>query len=532
MKAKVGSVLLAVFMALPLLGGEPSSAAVAQQVALEAPALRPSPIAVGAGLTWTSGEYRYDGSGNIAAIGATGTPGTHGARTYGYDAGGRLSRAHYGSAAGLPAVTHEYQHDPYGNRTAYAVNQQWVSVPVDPANNRPVDGTYDASGNQLARGATSAAYDGFGMVTRFRFDAVNEETFVYNANDERIGVLRGSEWTWSFRDAGSRVLRQYRSSATDPHAPWLWVEDFVYRGGLLLGSERAAADGGRRHYHVDHLGSPRLVTSGTGAVVSEQDFLPFGEERTAIGQQTARGFDRESPHRYTGHERDYDTAAPNDSSAYVDYMHARYYAPKTGRFLSVDPTWESADLGRPQSWNRYTYVMNNPVNATDPDGRVWNLLTPMTFRLGMNHPKSPEVRQVEKAALATAVIVLVAVATRGEVLFGPRAGESDVPAPETGGNGGSPRVKKMGPYPDAAGEHSTFKRSAETDRVSGYETYDSNGNPTKRFRGEGIPHGGQEPPLILEPKPGKGPGAKPIVPRTPKDDELPKGYDREKKEQQ
>jgi hypothetical protein len=50
-------------------------------------------------------------------------------------------------------------------------------------------------------------------------------------------------------------------------------------------------------------------------------------------------------------------------------MHARFYSPKWGRFLSVDPTWESADLRRPQSWNRYAYVENNPVNLTDPDGK-------------------------------------------------------------------------------------------------------------------------------------------------------------------
>jgi hypothetical protein len=41
----------------------------------------------------------------------------------------------------------------------------------------------------------------------------------------------------------------------------------------------------------------------------------------------------------------------------------------SGRFLSVDPTWESADLKKPQSWNRYAYVLNNPVNLTDPDGK-------------------------------------------------------------------------------------------------------------------------------------------------------------------
>jgi hypothetical protein len=40
-----------------------------------------------------------------------------------------------------------------------------------------------------------------------------------------------------------------------------------------------------------------------------------------------------------------------------------------GRFLSVDPAWESGDLGKPQSWNRYAYVLNDPINRADPDGR-------------------------------------------------------------------------------------------------------------------------------------------------------------------
>ena len=357
------SVLFAVAVALPLLAGEPPPSA---------PALREAATRVDAGLTWTSGTYRYDGVGNIVAIGTAAAPGTHGARTYGYDAMGRLTRAQHGSAAGLPPVTDEYQYDPYGNRTAYAVNQQWVSVPADPVSNRLLDAVYDVSGNQLTRGATSATYDGFGMMTSYRFDAVNGEAFVYNANDERIGVLRGDDWTWSFRDAHHRVLRQYRSSAANPSAPWLWLEDFVYRGAALLGAERVAAEGGHRNYHLDHLGSPRLVTSASGAVVAEHDFRPFGEERTAIAQLRARGFDRESPHRFTGHERDFDSVAPNDSSGYVDSMHARYYAAKTGRFSSVDPgrDW---DLEQPQSWNMYAYVRNNPVRLTDSTGRQIDL---------------------------------------------------------------------------------------------------------------------------------------------------------------
>ena len=304
--------------------------------------------------TWTSGEYRYDGAGNVVAIGD---------RAYGYDAVSRLTKAQTGAA-------YEYEYDAYGNRTAYRVNQQRVAVPVNAANNRLADATYDAAGNQLSRGATAATFDGFGMMTSYRFDAVNAQTFVYNANDERIGLLRGGEWTWSLRDAGGRVLRQYRSSSTNPSATWVWIEDFVYRGSLLLGSERTAADGGRRHHHLDHLGSPRLVTSDPGSIVSEHDFLPFGEERTPLGQQIARGFDREPPHRFTGHERDFDIATPNATSSYIDYMHARYYATATGRFLSVDPKLTiGRNLSEPQRWNRYSYVVNNPLKYVDRDGR-------------------------------------------------------------------------------------------------------------------------------------------------------------------
>lgn len=317
-------------------------------------------------LTWTSGEYRYDGNGNVASIGTPSAPGTQGYRTYGYDATSRLTRAHIGVAS---SVIYGYEYDPYGNRTAYSLDQQRVTVPVSSATNRLDDAAYDANGSQTVRGSTSATYDGFGMPTSYRFDSANAESFVYTASDERIGVLRGNDWTWSFRDAGGRVLRQYRSLATDPSASWEWLEDFVHRGPLLLGAERAPAEGGRQHYHLDHLGSPRLVTGAWGSVVSEHDFLPFGEERTAVNQQQAKGFRREQPHRFTGHERDFDRATPDDTSASLDSMHARYYTATTGRFSSVDPYLDiDRTMRNPQKWNRYAYVRNNPLRFTDPTG--------------------------------------------------------------------------------------------------------------------------------------------------------------------
>jgi RHS repeat-associated protein len=119
----------------------------------------------------------------------------------------------------------------------------------------------------------------------------------------------------------------------------------------------------------DNLGTPRLIVdqSGTLANVKRHDYLPFGEELFAPtgGRTAALGYSGGDGVRqqFTSQERDTETG--------LDYFDARYYAPNQGRFTSVDPFFGSARRQTPQSWNRYSYALNNPLVYTDPSGEGW-----------------------------------------------------------------------------------------------------------------------------------------------------------------
>jgi len=119
---------------------------------------------------------------------------------------------------------------------------------------------------------------------------------------------------------------------------------------------------------TDHLGSMRMVIDKTGSLagIKRHDFLPFGEELSAgVGiRSAALGYDDDSTRqKFTGYERDDETD--------LDFAEARYYSAKQGRFTSPDPFLGSAEPYEPQSWNRYTYVLNNPLFYIDPTGLIW-----------------------------------------------------------------------------------------------------------------------------------------------------------------
>jgi RHS repeat-associated protein len=128
---------------------------------------------------------------------------------------------------------------------------------------------------------------------------------------------------------------------------------------IFFGRKRIARrdpDGAVLYYFADHLGSSRVVTNATGTVVDESDYYPFGGERIVVNNDS-------NPYKFTGKERDSETG--------LDYFGARYDSSSLGRFMSADPSIESVVLRNPQSWNRYTYTLNNPLRYIDPNGELW-----------------------------------------------------------------------------------------------------------------------------------------------------------------
>ncbi len=114
------------------------------------------------------------------------------------------------------------------------------------------------------------------------------------------------------------------------------------------------------HYAYDFLGNARWVYGYNGAW-DVSDFYPFGGERPVY---SAEG----NKFKFTGKER--------DSESGLDNFGARYGSSSMGRFMT--PDWSAtpaavpfANPADPQTLNLYSYVVNNPLNRTDPNGHNW-----------------------------------------------------------------------------------------------------------------------------------------------------------------
>jgi RHS repeat-associated protein len=130
--------------------------------------------------------------------------------------------------------------------------------------------------------------------------------------------------------------------------------EYVFFGGKRIA--RRDSTNAVNYYFADHLGTARVIANSSGAILDDSDFYPFGGERIVTSSSG-------NHYKFTGKER--------DSESGLDNFIRRYDSSSLGRFMSPDPANIAGDLlewESPQSWNAYSYVRNDPINATDPDG--------------------------------------------------------------------------------------------------------------------------------------------------------------------
>jgi RHS repeat-associated protein len=188
-------------------------------------------------------------------------------------------------------------------------------------------------------------------------------------------VKTNNQTTTFFYDAdGQRVLTSY-PDGTKVYTPFPDYEVTVPPTGatvtrttyrlagqiVAVRNREGAAEGTFSYTYSDHLGNIVALSSKTGTLDNNSlaRYDPFGNFRTTPTTNPGT-----TNHGFTGHRHN-NTGANNLG---LIYMNARYYMPEVGRFVSPDTI--VPEPGEPQSYNRYSYSYNNPVNYTDPTGHV------------------------------------------------------------------------------------------------------------------------------------------------------------------
>jgi RHS repeat-associated protein len=130
-----------------------------------------------------------------------------------------------------------------------------------------------------------------------------------------------------------------------------------YIAGIVVQDITATATTTQYLFH-DHIGSIVRVTNASGGIIEGMDFGAFGERRGYVDPRNLPVFPASTNRGFTGHEM--------LDGLDVVHMNGRIYDSKLGRFLQADPIIQEPNNG--QNFNRYSYVLNNPLSYTDPSG--------------------------------------------------------------------------------------------------------------------------------------------------------------------
>jgi RHS repeat-associated protein len=262
---------------------------------------------------------------------------------YQYDIGGRLTGAYQNGT-----LVRTYSYDANSNRTGSRGPSGTVTASYDAQDRLVSYGgnsyTFSPNGELASKTAasqtTTYAYDDFGNLTSVSLPGGTVITYLVDAENRRVGRLVNGTLTAGFLYDNDHIVAQLDGSNAI-------LSQFVY--GTSTTPDYMIRSGATYRIFSDQLGSPRLViNSATGAIAERIDYDEFGN----VINDTNPGL---IPFGFGGGLYDPDTQ--------LVHFGARDYDPGTGRWTAKDPIL----FGGSDS-NVYSYIMNDPVNLTDPTG--------------------------------------------------------------------------------------------------------------------------------------------------------------------
>jgi len=296
--------------------------------------------------TYQNLSYGYDGKGNITAISDyptyyhTGTI----SHTFTYDALDRLATA---AGTGSNWYNHTYQYDRIGNIT--------YKSEVGASGSNTYTYTYDYPIRPHAVKTVVAD-------TPVYNDPLINIEYNYDQKPKLIKRNLVDYIRFTYDGSGGRVRKE---NLATPQTTLYFGELYEKRGTVEIvhvfaGNRRVASirsDGNDQFYHPNHLGSASVVTGQDGIWRERIEYHPFGTYLVDEKNSSYPNFP-DANYTFTDQEDDDDIGLYNYG--------ARLYDPVIGRFVSPDRIVQAPE--NPQSLNRYSYCLNNPLIYTDPSG--------------------------------------------------------------------------------------------------------------------------------------------------------------------
>ncbi len=220
--------------------------------------------------------------------------------------------------------------------------------------------TYDANGNMTCCTENGITY-------KQDYNVENRISAIHKMNGSCATGTVLESWVFGYDGDGGRVSTlHFMGTTLDSETKYFFGGAYETRSDgtnikhySFAGQTIAMNDGtGLQYFLTDHLGSVVATTDSTGTLTSQQRYLPFGGARTDVQTPGVPSTD----YGYTG-QRNLDPGM----GGLMDYK-ARFYSPYINRFIQPDTLIPSP--ANPQAFNRYSYVLNSPVNFNDPTGHM------------------------------------------------------------------------------------------------------------------------------------------------------------------